>query len=73
MERSGLVSGEVEAIRQFDVVLKWEAKDLDVESYSNEALVNSCREWAEIREAAGICLSALGFDRSAWEAEASGA
>lgn len=65
--RSGLSPNDIEVIRQFDVVLKWEAKDLDVTAYSNQALIHSCREWAEIRGAAGTCLSALGFDRSAWE------
>jgi HEAT repeat protein len=66
----GLSGADVEAVRQFDVVLKWEAKDLDLDAYTGETLVRSCREWAEIREAAVVCLSALGFECGAWEEEA---
>jgi len=58
---------DIEAVRQFDVVLKWELKDFDVESYGNEALVHSCAEWAEISKAAGTCLSSLGFSQEVWE------
>jgi hypothetical protein len=58
---------DIEAIRQFDVVLKWEIKDFDVESFKNDDLVHSCAEWAEISRAAGICLSSLGFSPEAWE------
>jgi hypothetical protein len=58
---------DVEAVRQFDVVLKWELKDFNVESYTNAELIRSCPEWAEVTEAAGICLSALGFKSELWE------
>jgi hypothetical protein len=58
-EETGLTSEELEVIRQFDVVLKWEAKDLDLNAWSNEDLVRRCSEWAEIRAAAGECLAAL--------------
>ena len=58
-EESGLTPAEVEAIRQFDVVLRWEARDLDLDAWSNEDLVRRCPEWAEIRSAAADCLASL--------------
>jgi hypothetical protein len=57
-----------EAVRRFALILEAESEHIDalLELQWSE-LVHGNASWAALREAAGACLSSIGFDLTQWE------